>query len=373
MRRAIVRPRTQGEPTAVGEVLAALPLAARSRDAGERRELRRQSGIESTFGPGFYTLVETANMASAAEEYIVDQGVLTKGGKLLLYAAPGVGKTTMLDHLGACIASGSPFLGRFAVDQPRQVLFVQGELAAPELASHGQQLLDRFRGTEAEHNLVFSLRTQLKLPRDYDTIRAAVLHTGAEVLILDPFIRFYNGENSTQPEEVSRLFECIDRLLEDRELNVQAAVVAHHMNVAGLRTAGSWAFEAWPSTIVRLDAVKGRRNARSLSFVKVRSPESILYGQRLTVVLGEDGYLAESDFEGGSGPDGQGVIRLVAFLRGAGGEAWRKDAVAYLTATLGVKERQTTNIIGAAVRAGAIRSVPVGREARLVVDDAEAD
>ena len=108
--------------------------------------------------------------------------------------------------------------------------------------------------------------------------------------------------------------------------------------------------------------------------MKVRSPESTLYGQRLTVVLGEDGYLAESDLDGGSGYDGQGVSCLVTFLRGVGGEAWRRDAVAHLTATLGVKERQTTNIIGAAVKAGAISSVLVGREARLVaVDNAEAE
>jgi len=338
------------------------------------REGRRQNGTETRYGSGFHTLAETANMASAAEEYVVGQGVLTKGGKLLVYAAPGVGKTTMLDHLAASLASGSPFLGRFAVDRPRRVLFVQGELAPPELATHGHQLLDHFGGSEAEHNLVFLLHTQLRLPRDYEMLLNAVQHTAAEVLVLDPFIRFFNGENSTQPEEVSRLFECIDRLLEDRDLNVAAAVVAHHMNVTGSRTAGSWAFEAWPSTIVRLDPIRGHTNARAMTFQKVRSPESTLYGQRLRVVLGDGGYRAESDFGGDSAPDGHGIAVLVAYLRGVGGEAWRKDVVAHLMSTLDVKERQTTNIITSARTLGVIRSIAVGRQTRLaVVDDPEVD
>ncbi len=313
-------------------------------------------------------------MPSASEEYIVDGGVLTRGGKLLLYASPGVGKTTILDYLGASIASGRPFLGRFAVDRPRRVLFVQGELAMPELASHGQGLLESFGETDAEHELVFWPQTQLKLPRGMDLLRDALILTSAEVLILDPFIRFFAGDSTTQPEEVSRLFENIDRLLEDRELKVQAAIIAHHMNVSRNRTAGSWAFEAWPSTIIRIDRATGRRNARTLTFEKVRSPESDLYGQQLTVVLGEDGYLAQSGIDGGSTPDGQGVTRLVAFLRSVGGEAWRQEAVADLMTTHGVQRRQTTNIISSAMDAGVIRSQKFGRQVRLVLaDDAELE
>ncbi len=48
-----MRPRTQGEPTAAREVLAALPISALISDADERRERRSQNGAETTFAPGF--------------------------------------------------------------------------------------------------------------------------------------------------------------------------------------------------------------------------------------------------------------------------------------------------------------------------------
>jgi len=367
-----VRPRTQDEPTAVGDILAAAPNTSRLRDEAERQERLREVVGATAYGACFYTLEETRNMASAAEEYIVDGGVLTKGGKLLLYAGAGVGKTTFLDYLGASIASGQPFLGRFAVDRARRVLFVQGELARAELASHGQQLLERFSETAAEHELIFWLQTQLKLPRDFDVVRSAVAHTRSEVVILDPFIRFFGGDNSTQPEEVNRLFESVDRLLEDPALGVVAVVIAHHMNVARIRTAGSWAFEGWPSTIVRLDSARGRPHARTVTFEKVRSPDSGLLGHQLTIVLQEDGYLAE-DSDNSSTPDGRGIACLVDFLRAAGGEAWRKECVSHLIVALDVKARQTTNIITAAKNAGLIRAVEHGRQARLHLDATAAD
>ena len=141
------------------------------------------------------------------------------------------------------------------------------------------------------------------------------------------------------------------------------------MNVAQVRTAGSWAFEGWPSTIIRLDPEKWRPDCRRLLLEKVRSPDSTLLNTDLTVRLGEGGYLVDDASRDDVGPDGRGIDCLVGFLRTAGGEAWRSEAVAHLMATLRVKQRQTTNIIGSAKKRNAIRSVEVGRQTRLVLVD----
>lgn len=209
----------------------------------------------------------------------------------------------------------------------------------------------------------------MKLPHDMALLRGAIEMTRADSVVIDPFIRFYRGENSTQPEEVSKFFESLDALLDDLPLGVEAVVVTHHMNVAQARTAGSWAFEGWPSTLIRLDPVKGRPDCRRLLFEKVRSPDSTLQNTSMTVRLGEGGYLVDDAPRDNVGPDGRGIACLVDFLRAAGGVAWRSDAVAHLKATLGVQERQTTNIIGSAKTAGLIQTVPVGRETRLVLVD----
>jgi len=98
--------------------------------------------------PTVWTVGELADRPSADEEYIVGEGVLTRGGKLLIYAKSGAGKTTLVDHLGGALATGRPFLGRYAIDRPRRVLLVQGELSVPEMASHAQQLIGAGFGTD---------------------------------------------------------------------------------------------------------------------------------------------------------------------------------------------------------------------------------
>src|SRR4051812_46849634 len=83
-RRAIVGPRTRSEPTPLSDILDEMPIGARLREQQERRAHDRENGTASIYGPGFYTLAETADMPGAAESFIVGDGVLTIGGKLLV-------------------------------------------------------------------------------------------------------------------------------------------------------------------------------------------------------------------------------------------------------------------------------------------------
>ncbi|MBA3877394.1 MAG: hypothetical protein C0498_10720 [Anaerolinea sp.] len=304
-------------------------------------------------------------MPRAADDFIIEGGVLTRGGKLLLYASAGAGKTTVADHLAGCLASCTPFLGRFAIDRTHRVLFVQGELAPAELASHGQNLLEVFGASPASDGLIFWLNKQLKLPRGLGSLRAAVELTRASVLVIDPFIRFFGGQNTRQPEEVGEFFESLDRLLDDPGLGLDGVVVLHHMNVAHERTAGSWAFEGWPSTIVRLDPVKGRPDCRRLLFEKVRSPDSTLFGHSIVARLGDQGYVIDDGPQDNTNPQGRGITVIADFLTAAGGEALRHAVSTHLQQALGIKQRQATNILGSARDLGVVVTEKVGREVLL--------
>lgn len=216
-----------------------------------------------------YRLDELAELATAAEDWIVSDGLLTRGGKLLLFGKAGVGKTTLLIHLAASLASGTPFLGRFAVDRAYRVLVVQGELGRAELASHGQHLLATAGYERANPNLFFFTR-RLRLPEDESTLEALVKLYRAEIVLLDPYICFFSGESTDKAEQVGEVFACLDHLLEGGL--VQAVGVVHHAGVGGGRPAGSYEFEAWPSTILHYErAGKGSR-ARRLTVTKVRAP-----------------------------------------------------------------------------------------------------
>jgi KaiC/GvpD/RAD55 family RecA-like ATPase len=305
-----------------------------------------------------YRLSELANLKSAAEDAVIAGGIMTRGGKVMVHAGSGVGKTTLLDHMLAALASGCPFLGRFRVDRPRRVLGIQGELAESELASHGQALLATFDGTPAAEGLTFWLETQLRLPSGYAELRAVVRDVGAEIVAIDPFLEFFEGESSDKPEQVGKLFAALDQLMRD-EPTVEGIVVSHHSNVTQQRTAGSWKFEGWPSTILRLEKVPGTTH-RKLTFEKIRAPSSTLDGHEVRIALGEQGYLL---VEAEEGPTTAGSILAVAIVREAGGQLHRKALLDRLQGRTNCKLRAANKYLGDAVQGRLLVTVRDGNSA----------
>ncbi len=304
--------------------------------------------------PLVWTVGALAELPSAEEEYIIADGILTRGGKLLLYAKSGAGKTTLLDFLAGPLATGRPCLDRFPVDRPRRVLVIQGELSQPEMASHAQQLVAAGFGDD---RLLFTRMTNLRLPAGEARLRAIISEQRAEIVAFDPWYRLFSGESSDKAEQVGVVFDVCDRLLEDGL--VEAVIVVHHANVAGLRTAGSWLFEGWPSTMLKLETVAGIPTQRILTFEKVRAPSSSLIGQRLVIALGDEGYLPVVPAVVPAGAGGT-LARLVVVQ--AGGQLRRQDLIARLMIRAKVKDRAANKYLGQAVQSGLLRKVPDGAE-----------
>ncbi len=322
-------------------------------------------GAEPTTAPTVWTVGQLAELPSAEEEGIVADGILTRGGKLLLYAKSGVGKTTLLGFLAAPLATGRPFLGRYTIDRPRRVLIVQGELSIPEMSSHAQQLV---AGGFDDDRLMFTRMVDLRLPKGEAALRALIVDQRAEIIALDPWYRLFSGESSDKPEQVGVVFDVCDRLLEDGL--VQAVIVVHHANVTGLRTAGSWMFEGWPSTIIRLETVAGVPTHRILTFEKIRAPSSPLQGERLTIALGDDGYLPIVTAER---PTQAGVTLALLVVREAGGQLHRQELIERLMVRATCKQRAANKYLGQAVQAGVLRKVPDGAQTVYqVVAEAES-
>ncbi len=304
--------------------------------------------------PEVYSVRKLADLPSADESYIVGDGILTTGGKGLIYAKSGAGKTTLLDFLAGPLATGQPFLGRYAIDRPRRVLVVQGELSLPELSSHAQQLVST--GFDSD-NLRFARMTKLKLPAGEDLLCRLIERERAEIVALDPWYRLFSGESSDKPEQVGQVFDAVDRLL-DRGI-VEAAIVVHHANVTGLRTAGSWAFEGWPSTILRLERVEGTQ-LRTLKFEKIRAPGSSVEGTTVRIALGDGGYLVS---EGAPvAPVGAGATVAVQCVIKAGGQMYRRPLLETLMGSANVKERQANKYLSTAIQAKQLVAVQVGHE-----------
>ncbi len=334
-----------------------------------RAAWKREGGVIDLPTPPFIRLSATTLMLAADEDYLIGDGVLTRGGKLMLYAYAGAGKTTLLDFMAASLACGRPFLGVHEIDRPHVVLYVQGELTEAEIASHGRELMAVYGQSDATENLVFWRNTQLPLPEAEDRLRDAIRDTGATILILDPFNRFFRGDNSMTQEQVGEVFRMIDRLLEDPELGLEGAIVSHHMNVSRARMAGTYDFEGWPSTILRLDALTTDGPTRKLTYEKVRAPGSTYLGRTALIELGESGYLYSAADAAAQPTAGPILVRVA--LQELGGEAFRRDLINRSMVKTGSKERAVSGYVSAAVTQGLIERVAepgTGRQAlyRLV-------
>ena len=154
------------------------------------------------------------------------------------------------------------------------------------------------------------------------------------------------------------MFDVCDRLLE--EGLIEAVIVVHHANVTGLRTAGSWMFEGWPSSILRLETVAGMPADRILTFEKIRAPSSSLIGERLPIALHDEGYLPILE---AAEPIEAGPTLAVIIVREAGGQLYRKELLGRLMARANCRERAAAKYLGRAVQAGHFRSVRDGAEA----------
>ncbi len=152
------------------------------------------------------------------------------------------------------------------------------------------------------------------------------------------------------------MFDVCDRLLD--EGLILAAVVVHHANVTGLRTAGSWVFEGWPSTILRLEKVEGTAH-RKITFEKIRAPSSSLDGKAFRIALGEAGYLMADPDEPAHTA---GAILAVQIVRDAGGQIHRKTLLGRLMERTQCKQRAAAKYLGDAVQAHYLMPVRDGME-----------
>ncbi|MGN1273747.1 MAG: AAA family ATPase, partial [Thermoguttaceae bacterium] len=54
--------------------------------------------------------------------------ILNEGEAMIIYAKTGVGKSWFAMEMGKVIAEGGSFLGRYSVETPRRVFYVDGEM-----------------------------------------------------------------------------------------------------------------------------------------------------------------------------------------------------------------------------------------------------
>ncbi len=171
-------------------------------------------------GPRVLTLAQLLATPEPATRYAAAP-IIPAPGISLIAGYAGAFKTWAVAGLALSLAQGLPFLSKFGVPAPLSVLFIAAEMSGAQLA-HRFRLLGVASACE---------RLRLVVDQGLDLYGAAhrdwLLQREEEVVVLDPAIRLFKGDENSAPD-VARFFEPLLAL----KRAGKAVVLVHHVRKA---------------------------------------------------------------------------------------------------------------------------------------------
>ena len=204
----------------------------------------------------------------------------TNEGVGIIGGLPKSCKTWLALDLALSVASGTPVMGRYSIEEPGPVLIFCAE-DPPAMVKSRLEGFARIRGLDLSLlpiHVILSASLRLDRHVDRERLTEAVCHYKPRLLVLDPFVRLHRiDENSAL--EVSGLLAFLRELQRSHHL---AVLVTHHArksgagSQAGLGLRGSGDFHAWGDVLLylrrrrgALELIQEHRNARSPEPVRI--------------------------------------------------------------------------------------------------------
>lgn len=210
------------------------------------------------------TLAEIMDDPPEESTFLVEQGILPQGGRLLIAGRPKVGKSIFAENLALSLASGLSFLGKFKVDHPTRVLLLDRELSKRSLYDRLLELMEYRPGYRAAaENLCVDHEHLLKWdqPGAYEKLHELITQNGAEVVMFDTAYKFLSGDME-KAGRMAAAFDILDRLI--IETGVSIIITHHHRKSSGDHkggqdvadpdsVAGSFLWTGWPNATILLN------------------------------------------------------------------------------------------------------------------------
>ncbi len=222
--------------------------------------------------------VAALSVKSPEEQWLV-KSIWSRGAVGFLFGPPKCSKSWMGLDLATSVASGTPCLGVFPVQDPGPALVYLAEDALEHVRARVASLCDR-RGLDI-HELPLHVITaptlRLDLEPDQEKLRRTVEKIRPRLLVLDPLVRMH-AVNENDSAEISRLLGFLRKLQRTYDL---AIVVVHHARKRGALQAGqtlrgSSDLYAWTDSSLCLTRQGERRLLLRVEHRSARSPDSIL-------------------------------------------------------------------------------------------------
>ncbi len=145
-------------------------------------------------------------------DWMVDQ-LFTVGSNGWVAAEPKVGKSWVVLELTYALSTGSPFLGRFAVKQPRRVLYIQEEDTETRVKRRLKRLIqgDATRRPPSDEYFRYVIRLGFKLDSLpwMEALRQDIEIHKPEIVVMDVFNRLHGADENNQKEMTALLNQLI--------------------------------------------------------------------------------------------------------------------------------------------------------------------
>lgn len=234
-------------------------------------------------------IVQAAELEAATPEaqWLV-RDVWSRSSVGLVGGQPKLGKSWFALDLAVSVASGTPCLGHFPVDDPGRALVYLAEDALPQQRSRLDALCEH-RGIairSLDLHVVTEPVLRLDLPDDRERLNAAAARLRPKVLVLDPLVRLHRlDENRAQ--EISGVLSFLRELQRAHDMSV---VLVHHASKKhrarpGQALRGSSDIHAFGDDLVHLAAHGDTELMLSIEHRSAPAPQPL----RVRLVSREDG------------------------------------------------------------------------------------
>jgi len=232
-------------------------------------------GDEEKHSPFLVRTLGEIRMEPPAETVFLIDGVLPRAGRLLVSGAPKVGKSIFVENLALSIASGMPFLERFAVapspngyNDGHRVLLLDRELSERSLYDRLNALIEHKAGYGlADDKLLIDHRIQVRLdePGATTALINLIRVNNADVIILDTAYKFFAGDLESS-KSVKTALKTLDDAIGETGCTV---VLTHHHRKGQMnkgkeeaphpdQVVGSFLWTGWPNGTVLLNFLNRR-------------------------------------------------------------------------------------------------------------------
>jgi RecA-family ATPase len=282
----------------------------------------------------------------------------------ILGGAPKCCKSWLALELAVSVATETPCLNRFAVEDPGSVMLYMAEDSAPVIKARLQGLCSH-RGVSFESapiDVITAPSVRIDRERDQDRLTRTVRRGAPRLLVLDPFVRLHRVDEN-DAGQVSAVLGYLRAL--QRDLDV-AVLVVHHARKnggaggqAGQSLRGSGDLHAWGDSNLYLRRQQGALSL-TIEHRAAAAPEPLAL--RLVSSVGGDAHLELVDSSEERARGAVGLDQTILTTLAAAGEPLGRTALRDKTRVRNERLGEALARLattGAVVRTGDRWSVPV--------------